>query len=336
MIPTRVGTIIHGAIGDCYEQLLAIRLLRRSRKNERWIGFFNSENRLGAMKHFDLEMLDEIYTHDKISSIDVDYFYQFQIKDFELNQDILNKLPGKYREKFDFDKVVLPWHILRSHDFKKTGLELTLSDLGKKYVPICMRENKVDPMIFKNRLTIGYLWRYRAGGAVGPYLQKSKKWILKTKSELFKKLITDYNAHIIICGMNKSRETVSSLPDEVKGLGTFVSGEYLAKFTDYKLDIPGSNCTYLKGYGYAAEMEIMSRCNLLIMMPSGFSEALWMKRGAAVILVDPPPVYTAKLWYNRMPFFNNYNPTYAYHNTLIQHTAANVINFLRKQKLINK
>jgi hypothetical protein len=42
--------------------------------------------------------------------------------------------------------------------------------------------------------------------------------------------------------------------------------------------------------------------------PSGFSEALSIKRGGAVLLVDPPPHYLAKALWRRAPLFGLQRP----------------------------
>jgi len=331
----RIGTILHGALGDCYEQLCAIGEMKRADPSKRWIGFFAVPNRLSAMTHFDLNMLDEVYSATAIEQVEVDRFYQFQIKDIELQNEVVDRLPPKVREKLAFTSNRKPWIFLRSHDFRKSGLALSLSEQGQDYVPVCMTNNGLKPEVFRQKFTVGYLWRHRSGGGfIGAQGQRSKEWILQTKSELFRKLIEQYNAHIIIAGMNKSKETVEDIPKSVKETGVFVEGEYLAKFTDSELNIPKEHATYLKGLGFAAEMEIMARCNLLVMMPSGFSEALWMRRTVPVILVDPPPAYMARIWYHRMPLFDNRRPSYAFYNTFVRHTAENVLKFLRKQKLL--
>lgn len=326
---TRIGTIIHGALGDCYEQLLCLKTLKKD-KNAIIIGFFVMEDRLRAMQHFYLDMLDEIYLAADIDKVNVDYFYQYQIKDLELNEMVLDKLPRVLRAKFDFSKNIKPWNEIRSHDFKHCGLALSLSSTGENYLPICMKKNEIDSFIFDKHFTVGYLWRYRHhGGAVKPYFQRSKEWILKTKTELFKKLIEDYNAHILICGMGKDiNSPAQNCYIEAAGL---VLGEYLSKYSQDHLDLPRSSCTYLKGLGYAAEMAIMSRCDLLLMMPSGFSEPLWMMRKAPVVMLDPPPIYVAKLLWNRMPLFDNNKFVSKIFNLMVPHTAGNVFRYLDRR-----
>jgi len=333
----RIGTIIHGALGDCYEQLCAIGEMKKSDSSKKWIGFFAVPNRLSAMTHFDLGMLDEIHPASLIQEVEVDRFYQFQINDMELRAEIIDPLPAGVRSKFDFATNIKPWSFVRAHDFRKSGLALSLSKAGKSYLPVCMASNEVDPHLFRDKPTVGYLWRCRGKAAyMSSWGQRSEEWILQTKSELFRRLIEGYDAHIIVAGMGKNRERIASVSESVKETGAFVQGEYLAKVTDCELDIPKANVTYLKGLGFAAEMEIMSRCDILIMMPSGFSEALWMRRTVPVIVVDPPPSYLTRLWYNRMPLFDNHRPAYAFYNTFVRHTADNVLQFLEAQKLMSK
>jgi len=341
-----IGTVLHGALGDYYEQLCAIKLLRnRYAHKQRWVAFFAEDHRIAAMRHFRLDMIDEYYSADMITNINVDKFVQFQIKDRELNDLILSKLPAEILAKFNLKKVLKPWTIIKDFDFRKSGLRLDLSTTGEGYVPVCMKENGISSEIFKNKFVIGYLWRYRESwDAINPAFQKSKSWIIQTKNELFRKLISEYNAHILICGMSRHDSTPNQTIIDADFLNSFGfrKGEYCSKYTDLSFDLPPNSCTYLRGLGYAAEMEIMSRCDLLLMMPSGFSEPLWMMRKNPVIMLDPCLDYMIKLWWNRMPFFNNLNMHYAIFNLFTSHTPEKVINFLKaqgifppKQKVLN-
>jgi hypothetical protein len=329
----RIGTVLHGALGDCHHQLCAIRKLKQANPNQKWIGFFAVANRLAAMEHFDLSMLDEIHLASSIPRVPVDRFHQFQVHDVELRQEVIDPLPETFKRKFDLRAHHKPWHAIREHDFSQSGLELPLSQKGRDYVPVCMEQNGIDPDVFKRKRVIGYLWRHRGvNGGREVYGQRSQSWIHRTKSELFQNLIRDLDAHLIVAGMKRD---VGRVPDGVKHEAAFVEGEYRAKFADCELDICKDRVTYLKGLGFAAEMEIMSRCHLLLMMPSGFSEPLWMRRTVPVILMDPPPMYMARIWYNRMPLFDNRRPSYALYNSFIPHTAKNVIRFLGMQGLLN-
>ena len=332
----RIGTILHGALGDCYEQLCAIKILKTSNPQAEWIGFFAVKERMDAMVHFNLDMLDEVYCIEEIENIHIDEFIQFQIKDGELNENILDRLDDTIRKKFDFNNNILPWRIIRSFDYNNNaGLGLELSETGKSYLPLCYKLNNVSDELFKSKFTIGYLWRYRdKGDAINPLFQNSKEWILETKNDLFNEMIKKYDAHVIIAGMNKFQAPSNEITQARKTSGV-VDGEYKHKFTDDHLDTDDRSTTYLKGLGYAAEMEIMSRCDLLLLMPSGFSEPLWMRHGNKVLLMDPPPIYMAKIWRHRMPLFNNNKIRFAWFNTFTQHTKKNVINFLKNNHMLN-
>lgn len=326
----RIGTIIHGALGDCYEQLCAIKILKERDPSPLWIAFFAIKDRMQAMQHFELDMIDELYLIDELGNVRVDEFFQFQIMDKELHENIFRHLSTDVKVKFDFSKNIKPWHYIRCHDYSKSGLELDLSEAGKAYLPVCMEKNGVDGGLFGQKLTVGFLWRYRAKtGAVKGYFQKHKDWILRTKSALFNKLIAEYDAHIFVCGMK--RNDGHTVNDEK---AVFVQGEYIAKYTNDELDVPGDHVTYLKGLGYAAEMEIISHCDISFLMPSGFSEPIWMKRMNPVLMVDPPPVYMAKMFLNRMPLFDNNKLSYAYYNTCVSHTPDNVLSFVKKHNLL--
>lgn len=330
----RIGTILHGALGDYYEQLCAIRAVRRAMPGTRWVGFYKDEQEFRLLRHFELDMLDEVHPAAAVADVPVDRFYQYQVRDIELQQDIISRLPDQVRNKFDQSVNLKPWHEIRRHDFSKSPMALGLSDLGKEFLPICNRLNGIDDELFKNKLTIGYLWRHRGKGAdaVKPIFQRSVEWILQTKSELFSRLVTEHNAHVIVAGMKRVQHDEETR--RILDTYGFLQGSYKGKYTEHALDIPAANVTYLKGLGFAAEMEIMDRCDLLMMMPSGFSEALWMRRRTPVVLLDPPPVYMAKIFWNRMPLFDNYAARYAWYNTVTPHTADNVVRFLTKENLL--
>jgi hypothetical protein len=332
-----IGTILHGALGDCYEQLCAIKQIRKKQKDTKWTGFFKDARQKLIMSHYSLDMLDEVYTAEEILSKNIDNIYQFQVKDMELQNDIINKLPGNIKSKFNLKTNIKPWQFIREHDFGKGDYSLELSDFGREFLPICMKLNGITEDTFKNKITIGYLWRYRSNpekDAIKPYFQQSEEDILKSKSELFNALIKEFDAHIIIAGMRRNTREGETL-EVLKKYG-YETGSYRDKFTERGLDIPDDKCTYLKGLGFAAEAEIMSKCDLLIMMPSGFSEVLWMMRKNPVLLIDSPPVYLLKLLYNRMPLFNNLSLKYFIYNNLTKHTTENVLKFIKSHKLIKK
>ena len=299
---------------------------------DRWIGFFDDPARLQAMLHFELDMLDEVYGDEAITEVSVERFHQFQVWDPELRENLLDGLPPKIKSKFDTTRNLKPWHVIRRHDYSTSGLGLSLSAAGQQFMPVCMALNRVDPELFERKFTVGYLWRYRgAGGAIRGSFQRSAEWVRRTKSELFGALISRFDAHVLVCGMNfrESATARAGISTPVLNEGASVEGEIRSKYAEGGLDLPTAHCTYLQGLGYAAEMAIMAQCDLLLMMPSGFSEPLWMLRRAPVVLLDPPPHYLAKLYWNRMPLFDNTKWTSAIFNTVVPHTSGNVLRFLR-------
>jgi len=323
-----VGTIIHGAYGDCYEQICAIRLLKKKR-NDRWLCFFAEKNRLEAFRQFDLSVFDAVFGAEDIENVHVDEFFQFQVLDKELNDNILSKLSFEILAKFDFKNNNLPWLFLRNHNYQSDPMYLELSPQGKEIYPDVIRRNEVDECLFENSFTVGYLWRYRKpGGAINPMLQRAAEWIVETKSALMNKLIKEKGAHVFVCGMNK---TLITDPEEavIKANSGVVAGEYKSKYSLETLDIPKEHCTYMRGLSYACEMEIMSKCDILLMMPSGFSEPLWMRTPRTVLMTDPPPSYLLKIFYRRMPWFNNRSLDCFVYNNLVPHTANNVYTFLK-------
>ena len=326
-----IGTIIHGALGDCYEQLCAIKILRHNLVNSKWIGFFAVKDRMIAMQNYNLDMLDEVYFFTDIVNISVDTFYQFQIDDDELKSTVIYSLPDNVRNKFDFSHNIIPWSIIKNFDYSRNGLKLNISNIGQENLRCCFSANNIDLSIFKDKFTVGYLWRYRKfGGAIKPYFQKSIDSILKNKSDLFNKLISQYNAHIIVAGM--SYEEGNEEIRNIRIKGGVVQGEIKSKFSTYKLNIPRKNVTYLKGLGYASEMEIMSYCDIIIVMPSGFSEPLWMRREKPVFLVDAPLHYIMKLYINGMPFFKD-NGIWYIISDLIYLNNTNIYLNYTKQKM---
>src|SRR5205807_10624718 len=89
-----------------------------------------------------------------------------------------------------------------------------------------------------------------------------------------------------------------------------------------------------KGLSWGLELEIIRRCALCVVMASGFSEALWMKRQGATVMVDTPPDYVAKLLWNRMPFFNLLRPSELWFQLRQPHTADRVLRYLRRRDLL--
>jgi hypothetical protein len=309
-----VGSILHGAYGDYYEQMVCLRELKRLRPDIKLILFFETESRRKELAVFDFSFAAELYGPDAVAHIHVDRFVQFQILDGDLQRDIMAKLPDHVRGKFDEANNLKPWTVLRTlYRDRPAACDMPLSAEGQQRLPDCMRRNGVDAQLFERKFTVGFLWRHRKpGGPVSSFLQSTEETVLRTKSELLTRLINEYSATVLVGGMavrttDENRERTD------------------CKFTEHQLDLPAESSIYLRGLSWGLELDIMRRCSLCIVMASGFSEALLMKRTDPTVLVDPPPMYFTKLWWNRMPLFNCLSPRNMVYYLRQPHTAARVM-----------
>jgi len=328
-VTKRIGSIIHGALGDCYEQILCLKQFKQAHPDCSLIVFFAVENRLRAFRHFDLSMFAEIHTVQHIHDITVDEFYQFQIHDKELREQVLDKLDVNTKQKFDFSINRLPWHVLKDVDYSSHGLDLPLSDFGKDYLKFANQVNQVDEQVFKKKFTVGFLWRYRQKGKIDSMGQYPLWIVRKNLDNLLMRLVDNYDAFIFACGMNRGVLEKLDYYEEIVETAGLALGERLNTFADFKFSVDEKNITYLNGVGFAAEMEILSLCDLIIAMPSGFSEPLWMKQKQPVVLVFPPLEYLAKLWRWRAPFFDNHTWKGRWYNTFTFHSAKTVLRHLQ-------
>jgi len=320
---TTIGSIVHGAYGDYYEQLLGLRCHKQANPDSRLVLFFADEVRRRELAVFDLSFADEIHDWPALAEVPVDRFVQFQVRDAELQQHILAQLPARVLSRLDTRRNLKPWQALRTlYQRDPAACQLELSPRGREQLPACMRENEIDPRLFDERFTVGFLWRHRGpGGAISSNFQTAAEVLRRNKSELFRELIERHGAHVLICGMNlrvteENRRRVD------------------AKFTDQQLDLPADGCTYLKGLSWGLELQILSRCDLCLMMPSGFSEALWLKQPERTILLDAPPHYLAKLLWNRMPLFGLWQPRELFFQLRQPHSAERVLAYLNRRGLL--
>jgi hypothetical protein len=335
-VQKRIGTIIHGALGDCYEQLLVLRLLKAQHPKWSFVGFFATLDRMTAMKHFELDMLSEVHGADRLVDVPVDEYFQMQVHDGELRELVLNRLPYSVRSRFDLATNHKPWTYLRRHDFRKSGLKLELSLKGRDHYRICLGINGIDVSLFGRKPTVGFLWRYRdPGGAISAFGQRDRRTLMAEMSRLFNRIIRQYDAHIFVCGMAREESTaVSEQLAAVRAAAGVLTGEVNAKYAKESLEIPEDRCTYLRGLGYAVEMEIMAQCDLLLLMPSGFSEPLWMRRDVPVMLVAPPPNYLLKLLWNRMPLFGCNQIRGLCYNAFVGNSPAGIWQCLVREKSV--
>lgn len=291
MSATVLGSILHGAYGDYFEQAVCLKAFRLRHPEVKLKLFAAASHRLAELQVLDFSWADCFELWTEIPKHDIDTFFQFQVRDPELQADVLSKLSLDVLRKFDLKNNRLPWQTLRSILPLAPEQQLGLSELGRATLPNLLRENGIDPQLF-NQPTIGFLWRHRAsGGAVKPLVQSDAVELVEKYSRLFGRLIDTYGCHVLVCGMKVSRT-----PENMHRID--------AKFPKYGLDLPSEFSTYLKGLSWALELEILSGCTLCVANPSGFSEALWIKRGRGVVLLDPPPHYLAKALWHRVPLFN--------------------------------
>lgn len=317
-----VGSILHGAYGDYYNQLVSLKHLKRQNPAQRLILFFASEHRRKELGVFDLSFADEIHPVKALTDIPVDRFFQFQVRDEELREEVLAHLPHEILTKIDPRTNRKPWSILRKIDFSDPEAEIGLSEEGRERLPDCYRENELDEVDFESQFTVGFLWRYRgAGGAISPRFMPSEEFVRESMAALLSRLIEQYDARVLVCGMNVK------VTDENRF-------RIDAKYSESDLGLDPTRCRYLKGLSWGLELEIVRRCSLCLLMPSGFSEALWMKRRRATVMVSPPPDYVMRLLWNRMPLFNVLKPRELFFESRLPHTPTRVMQYLTRANLL--
>lgn len=318
-----IGSILHGAYGDYYEQMVCLRYLKSVRPDLRIVIFYATESRRQELSVFDQSFAAGVHPAAAITSVAVDRFVQFQIRDRELGQDILQHLPAAVRQKFDWGCNLKPWSVLRTvYRESRPTCDLPLSLEGLARLPACLAQNEIDPSMFEREFTVGFLWRHRKPGeAVWSPWQTDEEVVHRTKSELFAQLISQYNAKVVVAGMAVGTTDENRVRTD-------------SKYSDRRLSTPSDSTFYLKGLSWGLELEIMRRCSLCIVMPSGFSEALLMKRDGRIALVDPPPYYIAILLKNRMPFFGVRSPRQLAFLLRQPHTAERVMKYLRSNRLL--
>lgn len=319
-----VGSVLHGAYGDYYEQMVCLRHVKRLLPGVKLVLFFATESRRKELEVFDLSFADEVHPVADICKVPVERFLQFQIRDRELNDDVLSKLPANILAKFDLTRNLKPWSFVRTiYRQSPADCDIPLSPYGLQRLPRCFQDNGLDESHFPEGFTVGFLWRYRRpGGHFSTKFQTPQEVIHRTKSELFSALVQQHGAKIVVAGMNlplteENRERTD------------------CKFTDRRLAVPDEACVYLKGLSWGLELEIMRRCTLCIVMPSGFSEALFLKRKGATVLVDPPPSYLIKSLVNRTPFIKMGNLRNLMFCLRQPHTSERVMKYLRSEHLLS-
>jgi hypothetical protein len=319
-----VGSILHGAYGDCYEQMIALRSFKRANPDTRLVLFFATDLRKKELEVFDLSFADEVHPRHALTEVPVDRFFQFQINDPDLKKDALDALPETILAKFDRKHNLKPWTYLRRVWRETPELcDVGLSAIGRERLPECEAANGISTSLFASRFTVGFLWRYRKPGrSISPRGQLPVDQLIAIRSEFFRQLIVEYNAHILVCGMN----VVTTSENRARTDN---------KYIDLPLDLPKENTTYLQGLNWGLELETIRKCSLCVVMASGFSEALWLKRrGKAIMMVDPPKAYLVKLLWNRMPFFDILTPRELIFQLRQPHTADRLLAYLHNRETL--
>jgi len=298
LIKTVVGSILHGAYGDLYEQAICLKHYVALHPEVELKLFAASQTRLESFRVLDLsfatvfDLWTEIEKHQ-----DIERFYQFQVHDRELNRDVLSKLPEETLAKIDRVNNNLPWIYMRKNGLISASSrhQLALSEYGVRELSTVARANGIDDDIWR-KPTINFLWRYRRGqGAISGFGQKTQEEIVSSYSDMFRRIITQYDCHLLVCGMNiVTTESNRKITDN--------------KYPDFGLDLPADRVTYMQGLSWPLELEIASRATVCCGHPSGFTEGVWLKRGGNFVLMDAPPHYLAKAAYHRMPLFNLNRP----------------------------
>lgn len=295
MSTTVIGSILHGAYGDYYEQAICLKHLRMASPNTRLKLFAADPHRLSELRVLDFSWAECFELWEEMPQHRIDRVFQFQTRDPELRAHVLSKLPSQLAAKFEARSNHLPWKHLRKVLPLSSEGQLRLSKFGQAALPGIMRQNEIPPDVFA-RPTIGFLWRHRTqGGAVKNFLQSAAQSLVNKYSRIFRHLVEEYNCNVLICGMKAVRTA-----DNMHRID--------AKYPEFGLDLPPDASIHLKGLNWALELEILSHCTVCVVNPSGFSEALWIKRGAGVVLADPPPHYVAKALWHRVPMFNLCSP----------------------------
>ena len=189
MAKTVIGSILHGAYGDLYEQATCLKHYVDSHPQVELKLFAATEVRFQSFSVLDLsfassfELWTEIENHPQIDS-----FFQFQVFDRELNNSVLSKLSAAILAKIDREHNHLPWNYLRDHKLIPTPprFQLSPSPSGFTELQNVIDGNAIPPAIW-SKPTVNFLWRYRGPGTRShPQLRPEARG--KTPRRLFPRL----------------------------------------------------------------------------------------------------------------------------------------------------
>lgn len=314
-----IGSILHGAYGDYYEQALCLKHYCLTHPEVRLKLFFASPHRMKEMAVFDFSFADTVALWDEIPRHSIDRFHQYQVRDGELQTDVLAHLPAPIRALIS-DENHLPWHYIRAFYPFASKFQLGLSSAGVERRQQIEKGFGLTNETFR-KPTIGFLWRYRKpGGAIKNFWPSDPVDYAAKYSRAFLRLIEEFDCHVLVCGM-KVRTTAEN------------EHRVDNKYPEFGLDLPPERSTHLSGQSWGAEMEIMARCDLTISNPSGFSEALFLRRGSDALLIDPPAHYVALLARHRMPLFDFLTPAGMIHALTVLHGEDRIVRYVAKRLL---
>lgn len=294
-----IGSILHGAYGDLYEQALCLKHYAAQHPEVELRLFTATTVRLEAFRALDLSFARSYQLWPEIEEQpEIERFFQFQVTDGELRQETLSKLTPASRAKFNMEEKLLPWEYMRDNRLIPSlgAAALGLSDEGRQQLGQVETENGIVPEIW-SKPTISFLWRYRrpGHGTIGTRGQKSQEELVSSYSAMFRSLIEEFDCHILVCGMNV--ETTDANRERID-----------SKYPSFGLELPAESVTYMKGLSWPLELEISCRADVCCGHASGFSEAQWIKRGRDMVLMDAPYHYLAKGFLRRMPLFHMNRP----------------------------
>lgn len=316
--PSIVGSVLHGAYGDYYEQLVCLKHLALANPASTVELFFASESRFKELAVYDYSWAGGVRMWAELPDVPVTSFHQFQAHDLELQKDVLSNLPSAIRERPDLQTRRLPWLEMRPLLPLSPDRQIALSAEGQERLRKTILEEEIDRSIFR-KPTIGVLWRYRSRASyAGPVFQPPAEVLVKRYSAVLRRLIEETGCHVLVCGMKI--ETTDANRQRTDN-----------KFPSYGLDLPASHCTHLKGLSWPLEVEILSRCTAALCHLSGFSEVLWLKRPHGVVLTASSMAYRIRLLARRMPFFGLLSPRGISHAFLRRHTESYLYESLRRE-----
>ena len=160
---------------------------------------------------------------------------QYQVFDSELKQDVLEHLPSDLLAKIDRTRNRIFWDDLKGLLPLNSSQRLQLSAAGCQEVRLAMEQYGIPEDLFRTRKTVAFVWRYRGwGSAVKPIGQPPPEALVEKYSRVFRRLIDEFDCHVLITGMNP-------VLDETNRHGLD------PKYARFGLDLPAERCTYLQG-----------------------------------------------------------------------------------------